>query len=55
MSSHAPISSAAREALREKYRSNLAALEEMRSRRSSITKVRQPITSATLFNWVRDG
>lgn len=42
-------------ALREKHRANLALLEAKRTGILHITKIRQPVFAATLFNWVKDG
>ena len=42
-------------ALREKHRAHLALLEAKRTGILHITKIRQPVFAATLFNWVKDG
>jgi len=42
-------------ALREKHRYNLALLEANRAGLVHITKLRQPVRAATLYNWVKEG
>ena len=43
------------EELREKLRDNIAAMAQERQRRSTINKVRHPITASTLNNWFKEG
>lgn len=42
-------------ALRQKYRENIARLEAKRASLQHLTKIRQPLKAATLFNWVQEG
>jgi hypothetical protein len=44
-----------KEALRQKYRDNLARLEAKRTGLLHITKLRQGVKAATLFQWAQDG
>jgi hypothetical protein len=50
-----PPSSPSRKVLEEKYKSNLAAARDRRSRLQHIRKVSHPICAGTLNTWVKDG